>query len=973
MVRRTIALLAMAVGMLLATAAVAGADTGDILAPQNEPPTAADGWQAITCTTDTPECSPEPASEPQWFKTAAGHPPIAFTQYAIKQVEGEPGKFIPIGSLGRLKVDLPPGLTVNPEATTVKCTTAQFNETKPGDPSEGPNCPAASQVGEELLTVKVIVPGPGQGTVVPPTPGATRVPLYNLVPDQGEPAKFGFKIGAPPTKKAVILTTEVAWESDFHQSFEIILPTPSPGTLSWKSRLVNFGQTTGDGTYITNPTTCFSPGEWPNLYSSWARGLPATDEPAGVAGFPDNSTPFEAELPPGFEIEGCATVPFDPSIETVATTNAVDSPTGGTVTTKLPFDPATEGGVNQSQSHLRSASVTLPAGMGLNPSGSQGLQACSDAQFNKGERVYANQCPTASRIGTAEIETPPLPPGSLKGDIYVGEQQSNNPESGNQFRILVETKNEDLGVAVRLVGNVKANAITGQLTAVFDEQEVGDLAGVLPKGLPQVPFESVKLSFDAAKQVLSTPPVCGPATTNGKMEPWARPGTNVGVSDSFTLSTVPGGGTCPTTMAERKFAPGFLAVSDNNQAGIYSAFRVHIDRTDGQQEIKRATVTLPKGLTGKLAGIPYCSEAQIAAATAAVGATERVAPSCPAASRIGAAATAAGTGGTPLVLGGDAYLAGPYKGAPVSMVVVTPAVSGPFDLGVVVVRVALQVEPESAQITAVSDAIPDVYGGVKLDVRAINVHVDRPDFMLNPTSCSPQATNATINGGGGDPANPGAWSAAAASTAYQANRCRAMRFKPKFFTRLTGPTKRDGNPRLRAIVEARKGDANIARTALVLPSSLFLDQSHIQTVCTRAQLATKTCPKNSIYGQAVARSPLLDERLRGPVYLVANPNTELPNLLADLRGQVNIQLRGVISSKRGGLKTVFNNVPDVPVNKFILNMRGGKKSLLVNSRNTCKERQTAFLNMTAHNSRRVKQNNFALNIASCNKQKANQK
>ncbi len=299
------------------------------------------------------------------------------------------------------------------------------------------------------------------------------------------------------------------------------------------------------------------------------------------------------------------------------------------------------------------------------------------------------------------------------------------------------------------------------------------------------------------------------------------------------------------------------------------------------------------------------------------------------------------------------------------MVVVTPAVSGPFDLGTVVVRVALNVNPETAQITAVSDVIPDVYGGVKLDLRSIDVDVDRSEFMKNPTNCAAQATAGTLNGGGANPTDPAAFSSYPFSTPYGAIECKGLGFKPKFFTRLTGPTKRDGNPQLRAILEARNGDANIARTALTLPHALFLDQSHIGTVCTRAQLASKTCPKNSVYGQAEAKTPLLDGKLKGPVYLVANPAHELPDLLADLRGQVNIQLRGVISSKRGGLKTVFNGLPDVPVKKFVLNMKGGEKSLLVNSENTCRKPQQAVLNIKAQNGKRAKNNKFKLNIASC--------
>jgi hypothetical protein len=266
------------------------------------------------------------------------------------------------------------------------------------------------------------------------------------------------------------------------------------------------------------------------------------------------------------------------------TTTQVDSPTGGTVDVKLPFDPATEGGTGLSQSHLRKAEVTLPNGMGLNPSGAKTLQACTDAQFKKGVRVYANECPAASKIGTAEVISPPLV-APLEGDVYVGEQKSRDPSSGEQFRILVEAKDEAEGIAVRLVGNVKANPTTGQLTGVFTDQINGQFAGKLPEGLPQVPFESVKISFDAAKAVLTSPPTCAKQTTTSQMEPWARPGTSVSPSAEFTLSSVPGGGSCPQTLAERRFSPGYTATVDSTKAGAYSPFHVRILRPDGQQEL----------------------------------------------------------------------------------------------------------------------------------------------------------------------------------------------------------------------------------------------------------------------------------------------------------------------------------------------------------------------------------------------------
>jgi len=1004
--RSLIAIAVMALGAVFAVPA-AQADTGDIIQPQNE--TFDQGFQSGTCTANeeagpppVKQCSPETPG--LFFKQAAGHPPLGFTQYIIKH---EP--FTPAGApfppqalkapiveplanrtIKTLRTDLPPGLTVNPEATLSRCSMAEFLTPGATPGTFDPACKAETEVGEDRVTLVTnkdgveIAPGvpAPKGFVVPPSEATgTEVPLYNLVPAPGEPAKLGFVIRE---RVPVILETEVAWENDFHESFRIKLPvTPAAaeasGFSTLVSRLMSFGATAGNGTYLTNPTTCFNPNEAPfeRLYSTWFRAE-SYGEPNPT--FPAGSTAVESKLPltdpldptsPRIGQEGCDAVPFDPSLEASVTAAEVDSPTGGTVDVKLPFDPATEGGTGLSQSHLRKAKVTLPLGMGLNPSGAKDLVACTDAQFKKGIRTYANECPPASKVGSVEVVSPPLA-HPLEGEVYVGEQKSNNPASGELFRILVEAKDETEGIAVRLVGNVKANPVTGQLTGVFTDQITGQFAGKLPDGLPQVPFESVKISFDAAKAVLTSPPTCAKQTTTSAMEPWARPGTFASPSAEFTLSSVPGGGSCPQTLAERKFTPPYTAKSDSVKAGAYSPFRVHIGRADGQQELKGVNVTLPKGLTGNLSGIPYCSDAALAAAAASTGKAELANPSCSSASQIGVTSTESGTGANPLKLDGKAYLSGPYKGAPLSMAVITPAVAGPYDLGTVVVSVALNVDPATAQVNAVSDPIPDVFGGAKLDIRSIDVAVDRSKFMLNPTNCAAQATSGVINGGGANPADPAAFSTYGVSAPYQASECNKLAFKPKLFTRLYGPTKRAKNPRLRAILEARNGDANIARTALTLPHSLFLDQSHIRTVCTRVQLKAKACPKGAVYGQAEAKSPLLDKKLKGPVYLVSSDDP-LPNLVADLRGQVNIQLRGVISSKRGGLKTVFPTVPDVPVKKFILNMRGGKKSLLVNSTNTCKKKQLAVLNIKGQNGKKVKNNRYRLNVSSCGKKKGNKK
>ena len=349
--------------------------------------------------------------------------------------------------------------------------------------------------------------------------------MYNLVPNPGEPAKLGFVIGC---KVPVFLETEVAWESDWHESFTIKLPFTAEisGLSTLISRLITSGRS-GNGTYLTNPTTCFDPNEaaFEHTYSTWFRaesnseGNPPLPQRLHRRRVQGSERPGRQSGDPG-RVRQRSLRTF---MEVSAGTDAVDSPAAATVTAKLPFDPVKEGERKTRPSPTtRKAEVSLPAGMGLNPSGAQGLEACTDAQFKKGVRTYTNECPTASKIGTVEVESPPLAE-PLEGNVYVGEQQSNDPESGKQFRILLEAKSEAEGINARLVGLVKANKTTGNLTAVVTDELTGQFAGKLPEGLPQVPFEEVRLHFDGAKNILTSPPICSAESTS-QFEPWARPG-----------------------------------------------------------------------------------------------------------------------------------------------------------------------------------------------------------------------------------------------------------------------------------------------------------------------------------------------------------------------------------------------------------------------------------------------------------------
>jgi hypothetical protein len=900
-------------------------------------------WESLTCkeNTDTPglgeklvglpplEQSPgqcTKATAEKWFKQAAGHPTFGITDFTLNTLTGVGAEGFPDGFVKDIVVETPEGLSVNPEAAPA-CTLEQIEKTNPVA-----TCPQAI-VGTNYLTVAAKAPGP---ECVPKCPQVrAAVPVFNVEPFFGVPSMVAF-----PTETGPTFIVGSLDPVDQHVTFTIsdIHSPLEGGPPLVGSRLVFSGKggAFGDGTYLTNPSPC----------DGGQKATLKVDSHEGASAEETFTTPYGGE--------GCENVPFKPTIGVSTAGGAVDSPEQTTVDVGIPFD-AKETIAN---SYLKTAKVTLPEGMGINPSSANGLVPCTDAQFHYHENA-AIECPDASKIGTVEVQTPSLPPNSIGGTVYVGEPLKNGlgaSSSGEQFRIFIHATSVRYGVNVRLIGKVIPNQATGQLTAIVEEN-------------PQATFSNFRLHLDGGpKGTLTSPNTCGPNTTTTDMTPWSgHPDANT-PSSSFDLTSYPGGGNCPKTLAERPFAPAYTAKSDSSKAGAYSPFKVHIGRPDGQQELKVVNVTLPKGLTGKLAGIPYCSEEALAAAAASSGKDQQASPSCSTASEIGTVSTEAGSGSAPYKISGKAYLAGPYKGAPLSMAVITPGVAGPYDIGTIVVRVALNVNPETGQINAVSDPIPSVFDGVKLDVRSIDINIDRSKFMLNPTNCAAGAVSGTINGGGANPADPAAFSSYAVSAAYQATECNKLAFKPKLFTRLYGPTKRAKNPRIRAILEAREGDANLTRAALTLPHSLFLDQSHIKTVCTRVQLAAKACPKASVYGHAEAKSPLLDNKLKGPVYLVSSSD-KLPNLVADLRGQVNIQLRGVISSKRGGLKTVFPTVPDLPVKKFILNMQGGKKSLLVNSTNTCKSKQTAVLNLGGQNGKKVKNNKYKLNISSCKKSK----
>jgi hypothetical protein len=915
---------------LLAVPAIAVADTGDIIAPQHNPPTAADGWQAGTCKTDLPECTPQ--TQGQFYTQAAGHPNVGLTQFIVKNeaLLGLPGTQEPVGILKTLRVELPVGLSVNPQATP-QCALASFEAEQCAVSAPG------SMVGTSAVTAAVA------GLPAPALDGLTKVPVYNLVPKEGQPARFGFRI----LSSAVYLEADIDWSGDYHEGFTIAVPESPIGKIL-KNRLVFDGRA-GNGTFLTLPSTCFDPSQagFAHVYSTLMR---ADSKENPNPNFPNGSSFFEAGLPPGVKPTGCDKVPFKPSTAVNPGTQQVDSPSGPLIEVKVPF---AESGTAIANSNVKDAVVTLPRGMGLNPAAAPGLQMCTNDQFGKGTRNPIG-CPAGSRIGTAAIETPPLPPGSLIGGLYLGRQLSRDPQSGNVYRVFLDAASTRYGVDVRLIGNVKANPQTGQLTAIFSDS-------------PQVPFTAAKVNLDPAKGLLTSPPTCGPNAATHAMSAWSGSPDQGPQEGGFTLAKLPGGGACPQTMAERPFAPGFSAKPKSDLAKTFTPFSASISRPPGQQELKGLDVTLPEGATAKLKGVPYCPPEAIEKTENRSGAAEKKNPVCPKESKVGDATVQAGTGPNPLKIEGDAYLAGRYKGAPLSIVVVTPALAGPFDLGNVVVRVPFFLDPETAQIHPKLNDIPDVYGGAKLDVRSVFLNINRDEFTLNGTNCRKGATTGAIIGGGGDPLNPGTYSAFKVADEFQATGCKPLKFRPRLKVKLFGKTQRAKHPKLRAVLRARGKDANIRKASVALPHALFLDQASLAKVCTRVQFAADNCPKKSIYGKARAFTPLLGKPLEGPVYLRSSDNT-LPDMVAHLQGQVDIDLVGRIDSFKGGIRTTFGRVPDVPVTKFVLTLPGGKKGLLVNSTNLCAKQVKAIIRLKAQNGRKANRRSN-LDIKRCHNRK----
>jgi hypothetical protein len=828
-------------------------------------------------------------------------------------------------------------------------------------------CPADSAIGASAVTV---IEHLSLGLV------RWAVPVFNLPAGDGEPARFGFVAAGVP----VVIDTSVDPTNDYKitasvrnitQTAQILGATTTfwgtPGdprhdeSRGWGCLYFNKEVVDpcarpaglGESAFLRMPVQCVDPLAFEAVAESWnaANGV-AVDQRSAI------SAP----------LVGCNRVPFDPAIAASPTTKLAENPSGLDFKLTMPNSGLNANGAI-AEGQPEKVEVDLPPGVTINPSAGEGLAVCTAQQYGRetADSEPGAGCPQASKIGNVKIATPLLQEDAI-GALYQAAPFEN--PSHSLLGLYLVARIPDRGILVKQAGKVEPDPQTGQLVTTF-----GDL--------PQLPFSSFELHFrEGGRAPLVTPPRCGAFQTEARFTPSSAsdpdnpaPNEIVTRTASFTIERGVDGGPCPIGGLP-PFKPNLLAGTRNNAAGSFSPFDLRLTRTDGEQEFTHFSIKLPPGVVGKLAGIPFCPDSAIAAAKARTGPTggaeELASPSCPAASEVGHTLVGAGVGSILTYVPGKVYLAGPYHGSPLSIAAITAAKVGPFDLGAVVVREALRINPETAEVfvdAAGSDPIPHIIQGIPVHARDIRVSVDRSQFVLNPTSCERTSTASTVLGSGLDFSSEADDNPLTVTSPFQAADCASLGFKPRLSLRLKGESRRGGNPALRAVLRPRVGDANATRISVALPHSEFLDQGHIRTVCTRVQFKAGAgngamCPSGSIYGHARAWTPLFSEPLEGPIFLRSSEHP-LPDLVLALHGLIDVDAVGRIDSVNGGIRNTFDFVPDAPISKVVVDFPGGKKSLLENSTNVCSGNHRAVVKMEGHNGRL---HNFSTPLkASCGK------
>lgn len=889
--------------------------------------------------------------------TLAGSHPYQLNLEIGLNASGPPGAGFPDGDLRDLAIRMPPGMTLNPSVVPT-CAPSVFNTPRSspfGESRSGESCPAASQVGTvELLTSR-------EGGAV------RRFGVFNLKAPHGTAARLGFApYGVPvvldaklsplpdgrylPTLEARnmpqaidvhglrLVLWGVPWGVSRNGERGNCLNELEPD-FPWAKCSVGDPALFPPEAFLTLPLTCAETLQFAATARSWQGATASTGAP---------SRGLDGEVHP---LVGCASVPFEPDPAAFLRIDRASSPSGF----RFRLSQDGQGIVRPSgraPASPRRIVVELPPGTTVNPSVGAGLGVCSPGEFaaESAAGPAGTGCPDSSKIGEFEASTPLFEGERFQGSVYLASPDDPTTSAAgaeNPFDSLLAlylvTRLPARGLVVKVAGEISADPATGDLTATFDQ-------------LPQLPYTDLQLDLRPGHRgFLASPPRCGTVLTRIELTPWAGAGP-VAAATPSRIESGHDNGPCPS--GSPPFDPDVVSGGVNAQVGAYTPYFVRLSRSDAEQEITSYSLVLPKGVTGRLAGIPFCSEEAIARARGNRGFEEIANPSCPAASQVGRVNTGYGVGRALAYSPGRIYLAGPYNGQPLSLVTVNAATVGPIDLGTYVIRSAFSVDRRTAQLridAGSSDPIPHIVDGIPLHLRDIRIHIDRHRFTRNPSSCEPSQMISAVTGSGSRFDDPSDDSTATVRRHFQLFNCLVLGFRPRLGLRLRGGVRRGAYPSLRATFASRGArDSNLKRISVAMPRSLFLAQNHIRRICTRAQFDAERCPRGSVYGRAVAHTQLLGEPMRGFVYLRSNGGARrLPDLVATLRsGEVRIDLEGSVgTSRRGGIRVSFFDLPDAPIERFVLVMRGGRRGLLVNSVNVCKAPPKAAVKALGQNNR----------------------
>jgi hypothetical protein len=866
------------------------------------------------------------------YTQAGGHPYAMTTtvDYATQTMVKEPAFHVPDENVKDVVVDLPLGMVGNPQATP-RC---PLSDLEPDETGLAARCPADTKIGEVVLGE----PAGFVSSKFTAFTGNNVTPLYNLVPEKGHAAEFGFIYAG--SVAAHIYASVVSGAG----GYVVRVTTPNissefiPGAIGYVTgfSLTLFGDPAKrdasgfEAPFFSEPTTCTGRDLRATVHvDTWShQGRVKAD---GTPDFGDpNWLEAETSLP---ATTGCDALSFKPTIGVQADTSQADSPAGLSVDLSVPQAPQSDS--VPATPDLRDAVVTLPAGMTVSPAAADGVESCSETQLGMEGGVPDNaqpRCPERSKIGTVELETPLLEK-PLGGSVYLAAQEANPFKSLLALYVVID--DPATGVLMKLPGEVRLNQQTGQMTATFNNN-------------PQLPFSDLKVRLKGGPRApVVTPVACGTYTTTTSLTPWSAPdsGPSATASDSLRVTTGQGGTEC----GPRGFSPRLTAGTVDNRAGGFSPFTLTLTRQDADQTFSTVATELPPGLAGIIANVPLCGEADANAG------------GCQPASQIGHVIVQTGVGSDPLTLPepgkpqDPVYLTGPYKGAPFGLSIVVPAEAGPFNLDEggrpVVVRAGIYIDPKTARARIASDPIPTMLRGIPLDVKTVDVTIDRPEFIFNPTSCEPMAVGGTITSTQG--------ATASVSSRFQAAECRSLPFKPGFSVLTHAQHSKANGEYLHVVVTSGSGEANIKRVHVAVPKTLPARLSTLNQACTESVFKSNpaSCPAGSFVGTATAHTPVLPVPLTGPAIFVSHGGAAFPDLDLVLQGDgVTLILTGNTFINKAGVTTsTFASVPDVPVTRFDLVLPAGPHSALTASGDLCASRLTMPTTITGQNGAVVKQ------------------